>query len=97
MPCVGALTEQLATLLGEAPARAPMEVLACARPPQLDGLIPVGDGVELLRRRPDVRQAERRVAVATLALAPRRRISIRTSASPDSSGSQRDVSGSNHE
>ena len=56
---------ELATLLGRAPSRAPMEALACVRPPQLDALIPVGDGVELLRRRPDVRQAERRVAAAT--------------------------------
>jgi outer membrane protein TolC len=56
---------ELATLQGRAPARAPMEVQACVRPPQLDALIPVGDGVELLRRRPDVRQAERRVAAAT--------------------------------
>lgn len=56
---------ELATLLGRAPSRAPMEALACVRPPQLDALIPVGDGVELLRRRPDVRQAERRLAAAT--------------------------------
>jgi NodT family efflux transporter outer membrane factor (OMF) lipoprotein len=56
---------ELATLLGRAPSRAPMETLDCVRPPQLDALIPVGDGVELLRRRPDVRQAERRVAAAT--------------------------------
>jgi NodT family efflux transporter outer membrane factor (OMF) lipoprotein len=56
---------ELATLLGRAPSRAPMEAQACVRPPQLDALIPVGDGVELVRRRPDVRQAERRVAAAT--------------------------------
>jgi NodT family efflux transporter outer membrane factor (OMF) lipoprotein len=56
---------ELATLLGRGPSRAPMEALACVRPPQLDALIPVGDGVDLLRRRPDVRQAERRLAAAT--------------------------------
>jgi NodT family efflux transporter outer membrane factor (OMF) lipoprotein len=56
---------ELATLLGRAPSRAPLEALTCVRPPQLDALIPVGDGVELLRRRPDVRQAERRLAAAT--------------------------------
>lgn len=56
---------ELATLLGRAPSRAPVETLDCVRPPQLNALIPVGDGVELLRRRPDVRQAERRVAAAT--------------------------------
>jgi NodT family efflux transporter outer membrane factor (OMF) lipoprotein len=56
---------ELATLLGRPPSRAPLETQACVRPPQLDALIPVGDGVELLRRRPDVRQAERHVAAAT--------------------------------
>ena len=35
------------------------------RPPQLLVLIPVGDGASLIRRRPDVRQAERRLAAAT--------------------------------
>jgi multidrug efflux system outer membrane protein len=56
---------ELATLLGRTPSKAPMEVESCVRPPQLDALIPVGDGIELLRRRPDVRQAERRLAAAT--------------------------------
>jgi NodT family efflux transporter outer membrane factor (OMF) lipoprotein len=56
---------ELATLLGRTPSRAPTEAQACVRPPQLDALIPVGDGVELLRRRPDVRLAERRMAAAT--------------------------------
>jgi outer membrane protein, multidrug efflux system len=56
---------ELATLLGRAPSRAPMQAEACVQPPQLDALIPVGDGVELLRRRPDIRRAERRLAAAT--------------------------------
>ena len=56
---------ELAALLGRTPAHAPTEALACVRPPHLDALIPVGDGIELLRRRPDIRQAERRVAAAT--------------------------------
>jgi NodT family efflux transporter outer membrane factor (OMF) lipoprotein len=56
---------ELAALLGRTPAHAPTEAQACVRPPQLDALIPVGDGIELLRRRPDIRQAERRVAAAT--------------------------------
>ena len=34
-------------------------------PPHLNALIPVGDGAALLKRRPDVRQAERRLAAAT--------------------------------
>jgi NodT family efflux transporter outer membrane factor (OMF) lipoprotein len=56
---------QLADLLGRTPANAPTAVQACATPPHLSALIPVGDGVALLKRRPDVRQADRRVAAAT--------------------------------
>jgi len=56
---------ELGALLGRTPAHAPTEAQACVRPPHLDALIPVGDGIELLRRRPDIRQAERRLAGAT--------------------------------
>ena len=56
---------QLAALLGRTPVNAPSDVEACAAPPVLDALIPVGDGAALLRRRPDVRQAERLLAAAT--------------------------------
>jgi NodT family efflux transporter outer membrane factor (OMF) lipoprotein len=56
---------QLAALLGRTPTRAPKEALACQTPPHLTDLIPVGDGATLLKRRPDVRQADRRVAAAT--------------------------------
>jgi len=56
---------ELGALLGRTPAHAPAEAQACVRPPHLDALIPVGDGIELLRRRPDIRQAERRLAGAT--------------------------------
>lgn len=56
---------QLAALLGRTPANAPLETLECSAPPRLLTLIPVGDGVALLRRRPDIRQAERRVAADT--------------------------------
>jgi NodT family efflux transporter outer membrane factor (OMF) lipoprotein len=56
---------QLAALLGRTPAHAPTEVETCATPPRLDTLIPIGDGAQLLKRRPDVRQAEWRVAAAT--------------------------------
>ncbi|MDR3509769.1 MAG: TolC family protein [Caulobacteraceae bacterium] len=56
---------QLTALLGRAPANAPTEALACVTPPRLASLIPVGDGAALLKRRPDVRLADRRVAAAT--------------------------------
>ena len=42
-----------------------MDLESCGTPPALTGLIPVGDGRELIRRRPDVREAERRLAAAT--------------------------------
>ena len=56
---------QLTALLGRTPSRAPAEVEACVAPPRLSALMPVGDGAALLKRRPDVRQAERRLAAAT--------------------------------
>ncbi len=56
---------QLAALLGRTPTAAPAEVQACMTSPRLTDLIPVGDGAALLKRRPDVRQADRRVAAAT--------------------------------
>ncbi|HEX4712522.1 efflux transporter outer membrane subunit [Phenylobacterium sp.] len=56
---------QLAALLGRTPAAAPADVQACVTAPHLTALIPVGDGAALLKRRPDVRQADRRVAAAT--------------------------------
>jgi outer membrane protein, multidrug efflux system len=56
---------ELAALLGRTPANAPRDLEACVSPPHLTALIPVGDGRALIRRRPDVRQAERRLAAAT--------------------------------
>jgi NodT family efflux transporter outer membrane factor (OMF) lipoprotein len=56
---------QLAALLGRTPNMAPTEVNQCITPPHLTDLIPVGDGATLLKRRPDVRQADRRMASAT--------------------------------
>lgn len=67
----------LAVLTGEPPANADAAVGACATPPMVKVVIPVGDGQAMLARRPDVRQAERtlaadtaRVGVATAALYP---------------------------
>jgi NodT family efflux transporter outer membrane factor (OMF) lipoprotein len=56
---------ELTELLGRAPQHAPVEAEACVDPPRLKSLIPVGDGGALLQRRPDVRQADRRLAAAT--------------------------------
>lgn len=56
---------QLGAVLGRPPSKAPVEVMNCVLPPQLSDLIPVGDGATLLKRRPDVRQAERRLHAAT--------------------------------
>jgi NodT family efflux transporter outer membrane factor (OMF) lipoprotein len=56
---------RLAVLTGEAPSKFPAEVAQCATPPRVTAAIPVGDGAALLRRRPDVRQAERQLAGAT--------------------------------
>jgi NodT family efflux transporter outer membrane factor (OMF) lipoprotein len=69
---------RLATLTGRTPAEASNAARACVRPPQLTRAIPIGDGAQLLARRPDVRRAERdlaaaaaRVNVATADLYPR--------------------------
>ena len=69
---------ELAALVGRTPALAPGRAMECERPPALATLIPVGDGAGLLRRRPDIRVAERalasataRVGVATADLYPR--------------------------
>jgi NodT family efflux transporter outer membrane factor (OMF) lipoprotein len=56
---------QLAAMLGRTPAQAPREALDCVTPPRLASLMPVGDGLGLLKRRPDVRLADRRLAAAT--------------------------------
>jgi NodT family efflux transporter outer membrane factor (OMF) lipoprotein len=62
---------------GDLPATLNQTVAACTAPPRLTSPIPVGDGVALLRRRPDIRQAERalasssaRIGVATAELYP---------------------------
>jgi NodT family efflux transporter outer membrane factor (OMF) lipoprotein len=58
----------LATLLGRPPADYPQEVESCAALPTLNAPLPVGDGAALIRRRPDIRQAERAIAGDTARL-----------------------------
>lgn len=64
----------LATLTGRLPQDIDAEASACAAPPGVTVPIPVGDGAALLARRPDVRQAERKLAADTA------RIGIETAA-----------------
>ncbi len=52
----------LANLQGLPPADAGR--FQCRRPPAIAGSLPVGDGAGLLARRPDIREAERRLAAA---------------------------------
>lgn len=76
----------------------PKAALACKKLPKLRAPIPVGDGAALLKRRPDVRQAERqlasstaRIGVATAALYP----SVSLGASVGSVGIAEDLFGAN--
>lgn len=55
---------RLATLTGKPPAAFPVEAAACAAPPRIAGVLPVGDGAALIRRRPDIRAAERGLAAS---------------------------------
>jgi NodT family efflux transporter outer membrane factor (OMF) lipoprotein len=68
---------RLATLMGQPPEKYDRSLLACHTPLALGVLLPTGDGRALLKRRPDVRAAERwlaastaEVGVATAALYP---------------------------
>jgi NodT family efflux transporter outer membrane factor (OMF) lipoprotein len=56
---------QLTALLGRTPGQLPEGVADCQQPPEINQPIPIGDGRALLARRPDVREAERRLAAAT--------------------------------
>ncbi|WNW11095.1 efflux transporter outer membrane subunit [Pseudomonas sp. DTU_2021_1001937_2_SI_NGA_ILE_001] len=56
---------RLSMLLAKPVAQLPAGVAQCAELPHLAQLIPVGDGAALLKRRPDIRQAERHLAMAT--------------------------------
>ena len=51
--------------MGRAPSQVPEPARACNKAPQVAGAIPVGDGATMLRRRPDIRQAERQLAADT--------------------------------
>jgi NodT family efflux transporter outer membrane factor (OMF) lipoprotein len=68
---------RLSVLTGEVPNALVSTVGNCSRIPHLKQPIPIGDGAELIRRRPDIRQAERmlaamnaRIGVATADLYP---------------------------
>lgn len=56
---------ELAALLGTTPDNVPETARRCTIPPEPAAAIPVGDGTALLRRRPDLRQAERQLAADT--------------------------------
>ncbi|MDR1311373.1 MAG: TolC family protein [Burkholderiaceae bacterium] len=56
---------QLAVLTGSAPNTLTGRVGQCRAAPRLTSPIPVGNGADMLRRRPDIRQAERELAAAT--------------------------------
>lgn len=56
---------RLAVMLGQPPAALPQAVSECHEEPTLRQAMPVGDGAALLKRRPDIRQAERELAAAT--------------------------------
>ena len=55
----------LAALTGMTPKAFPASISACASPPAITHPLPVGEGTALLRRRPDLRAAERQLAAAT--------------------------------
>ncbi|WP_175653017.1 efflux transporter outer membrane subunit [Pseudomonas sp. Marseille-P9899] len=55
----------LSMLLAKPVDQLPVGTADCAELPHIAQLIPVGDGAALLKRRPDVRRAERQLAAAT--------------------------------
>ena len=56
---------RLSMLLAKPLDQLPAGTGSCAELPHIAQLLPVGDGAALLKRRPDVRQAERQLAAAT--------------------------------
>jgi len=53
---------ELAVLTGRPPSEISQAAAACTSPPTITAPLPVGDGAALLKRRPDVLQAERTLA-----------------------------------
>jgi NodT family efflux transporter outer membrane factor (OMF) lipoprotein len=58
----------VAALMGRPVSSYPRELQDCSAPPELREPLPVGDGATLIRRRSDVRSAERSLAAATAAI-----------------------------
>ncbi|MRW90305.1 efflux transporter outer membrane subunit [Duganella sp. FT80W] len=56
---------ELAVLTGRPPDTLPTAASACDNLPQLDAAIPLGDVTALLQRRPDIREAERRLRASS--------------------------------
>ncbi|WP_109478211.1 efflux transporter outer membrane subunit [Paraburkholderia sp. C35] len=56
---------QLAVLTGKPPSQFDESLTSCVEVPPIASPIPVGNGASLLKRRPDVRAAERQLAAAT--------------------------------
>lgn len=56
---------RLAVLTGKPPTQIDPRAAACAAPPLLRQPIPAGNGAALLKRRPDIRRADRQLAAAT--------------------------------
>lgn len=56
---------RLAVLTGRTPAEFPKYVADCSHEPELKTPIPIGDGMAMLKRRPDVRRAEFELHAAT--------------------------------
>jgi NodT family efflux transporter outer membrane factor (OMF) lipoprotein len=56
---------RLSMLLAKPVEQLPAGTASCAELPKIAQLVPVGDGAALLKRRPDIRQAERHLAAAT--------------------------------
>lgn len=56
---------ELVALMGRTPAQIPDAAKACRKAPDVIGVLPIGDGTALLKRRPDIRQAENQLAADT--------------------------------